>query len=177
MIVLWGLWWPGRHRVLITMIALPLLLPVWLGVVVQSLCRVVWEIIRIVRLRRLGHLLTLEAEVKGVDFLLYRSTLTHVWLRFGRFQLTRGSLISWLRLGRLRRTVQMHVVQMFVDGRLTLVRGSFVKVWHGSFYLILPVHSPRRFLIVIIVDASQAFVLLRMVVPRLLRMSKIVLIG
>ena len=141
------------------------------------MCRMVWEMIRIVRLRRLGHLLTLEAEVKGVDFLLYRSTLTHIWLRLCRFQLTRGSLIPWLGLSRLRRTVQMHVVQMFVNVRLTLVRGSFVKVWHGSFYLILPVHGPRRFLIVIIVDTSQTFVFIRMMVPRLLRMGKVVLIS
>lgn len=62
------------------MIAIPLLLLVWLSVVVQSLRRVLREMIRIVRFRRLSHVLALEAEIKSVDFFLYRCTLAQIWL-------------------------------------------------------------------------------------------------
>jgi hypothetical protein len=66
------------------MIAIPLLLSEWLSLVVQSLRRVLGEMIGIVRLGRLSDLLALEAKVKGVDFVLYRSSLAQIWLRLGR---------------------------------------------------------------------------------------------
>jgi hypothetical protein len=75
---------PCRSRTLITMIAIPLLLSEWLSLVVQSLRRVLGEMIGIVRLGRLSDLLALEAKVKGVDFVLYRSSLAQIWLRLGR---------------------------------------------------------------------------------------------
>ena len=176
-VVLRRLRWPCRSRTLVTMIAIPLLLSEWLSVVIQSLRGVLGEMIGIVRLGGLSDLLALEAKVKGVDFVLYRSSLAQIWLRFGRLQLARGSLISRLWLGRLRRIVQLHVVQMFLNGGLTLVCCSSVEVGHGSFYLVLAVHGLRWLMVIIVVDTAQTLVLVRMVIPGLLVMSKIVLVS
>jgi hypothetical protein len=159
------------------MIAIPWLLSVWLSAVIQSLCGVLGEMIGIVRLGRLGNVLALEAKVKVVDVVLDGRLLAQIRLRFGRLQLARGSLVAWLELGRLRRTVQLHVVQVFVDGGLTLVSGGSVEVGHGSFDFVLAIHGLRRLMVIIVVDTSQTFVLVGMVVPGLLRMSKIVLVS
>lgn len=176
-LVLRWLRWPCRSRILIAMITVPLLLLLWLSAVIQSLCGVLGETIGIVMLGRLGNVLALEAKVKGVNFVLYRGALAQIGLRYGRFQLARGSLISWLRLGRLWTAVELHVVQMFVDGLLTLVCGRSVEVGHGSFYLVLAIHGARRIMVVIVVDTSQTLVFIRMVVPGLLVMSNLVLIS
>ena len=122
-------------------------------------------------------MLALEAKVKSVDFILYRSPLAQVGLGFGRFQLARGGLISWLSLGRLGTAIQLHIVQMFVDGLLTFMCGRTVKVGHGSFYLVLAIHGARRIMVIVVIDTSQTLVLIRMVIPWLLMMSEIVLVS
>ena len=159
------------------MITIPLLLLLWLIAVIQSLCGVLGETIGVVRLGRLGNMLALEAKVKSVDFILYRSPLAQVGLGFGRFQLARGGLISWLSLGRLGTAIQLHIVQMFVDGLLTFMCGRTVKVGHGSFYLVLAIHGARRIMVIVVIDTSQTLVLIRMVIPWLLMMSEIVLVS
>jgi hypothetical protein len=93
-VMLRGLRWSGRSRVLITMIAIPWLLSVWLSAVIQSLCGVLGEMIGIVRLGRLGNVLALKAKVKVVDVVLDGRLLAQIRLRFGRLQLARGSLVA-----------------------------------------------------------------------------------
>jgi hypothetical protein len=176
-VMLRGWWWSGRSRVLVTLITIPLLLPVWLSVVVQSLCGVLGEMIGIVRLGRLANVLALEAKVKVVDIVVDGRLLAQVRLRFGRLQLARGSLIAWLELGGLRRAVQLHVVQMLFDRGLTLVSSGSVEIGHGGLYLVLTIHGLGRLMVIVVVDASQAFVLVGMVTPGLLRMSEIVLVS
>lgn len=174
---LWWLWWFSRREALVTMVTIPLLLSLWLSTVVQSLCRVLREMVWVVRLGRLGKVLTLEAKVKVIDLILYWGSLAQIWLRFGRLQLAGGCLVSWLRLSGLSRAVQLHVVQVLVNGGLTLMRGGSAEIRHGSFYLVLAIHGLRRLMIVIVVDTPQTFVLVRLVIPRLRGMSKFVLIS
>jgi len=76
-----------------------------------------------------------------------------------------------------RQSRALHVVEISVYGRLALVDSRSVKVGHSGFYLIFAVHGSRRLLIVIIVDAAQAFMLVAMMIPWLLRLSEVILVG
>jgi hypothetical protein len=176
-VMLRGLWWSGRRGALVTMAAIPLLLSLWLSAVVQSLCRVLREMVGVMRLGRLGKVLAVEAKVKVIDFVLYGGSVAQILLGFGRLQLAGGRLISWLGLGGLSRAVQLHIVQVLVNSGLTLMRGGFVEIRHGSFYLVLAIHGLRGLLIVIVVDTPETLVLVRVVIPRLLGMSKFVLVS
>ena len=71
-VMLRRLWWSSRSGALVTIVTISLL---WLSAVVQSLCRVMRELVGIVRLGRLGNVLALEAKVKIIDVVLYRGSL------------------------------------------------------------------------------------------------------
>jgi hypothetical protein len=104
-VMLRWLWWSSRRGALVTMVTIPLLLSLWLSAVVQSLCRVLREMVWVVRLGRLSKVLALEAKVKVIDLVLYWGSLAQIWLRLGRLQLAGGCLVSWLGLSGLSRAV------------------------------------------------------------------------
>lgn len=132
-------------------------------------------VIRIVWFRRLSERLADETKVKRIDFILHRRVLAHDGLRFGGFELTRGCLVRGLALqsGRL----QVHVFKVSVNGRLTLVRHCSVKVGHLCFDLSFSAYGLRGFLVILVVNTTQTLVLVRPVIPGLMRVGEIITIG